>query len=126
MDTIETIETIDTLRVTTPAEWRGWLVAHADTDSEVWLVLPHKNAQVPGPTYDEAVRQALCFGWIDSHHRKHDEHSSRLRFSPRRARSSWSALNRSRVADLVAAGQMTERGQAAIDLARARGTWQPS
>ncbi len=114
------------LRFSQADEWRAWLADHADTDTEVWLVLPHKNAPVPGPTYDEAVRQALCFGWIDSHHRKHDEHSSRLRFSPRRPRSAWSALNRSRVADLVAAGQMTERGQAAVDLARARGTWEPA
>ncbi len=107
-------------------QWRAWLTAHAGIESEVWLVLPHKASGVSGPTYDEAVRQALCFGWIDSLHRKHNAHSSRLRFSPRRPRSLWSALNRARVADLIVNESMTERGQAMVDLAHARGIWEPA
>jgi uncharacterized protein YdeI (YjbR/CyaY-like superfamily) len=73
--------------------------------------------------YHEAIEQALCFGWIDSHARKHDEHSSRLRFTPRNPRSTWSAVNRQRAARMIEQGLMTERGQALIDLAKAGGTW---
>lgn len=106
-------------------QWRAWLTAHADDQPEIWLVLPHKASPLPGPTYEEAVRQALCFGWIDSHHRKHTEHSSKLRFSPRRPLSPWSASNRVRVADLIANGSMTARGQAMIERAHAQETWNP-
>ena len=74
-------------------------------------------------TYDEAVEQALCFGWIDGLQRRHDEHSARLRFSPRRQKSKWSAPNRERVERMTREGLMTEAGQAAIDRAKADGTW---
>jgi uncharacterized protein YdeI (YjbR/CyaY-like superfamily) len=106
-----------------PAEWRGWLAEHHDTATEAWLVIPHKNSGIPGPTHTEAVEQALCFGWIDGLRQKHDAHSSRQRFSPRRPRSGWSQPNRDRVARLIEQGLMTEAGQAAIDRAKANGTW---
>lgn len=109
----------------TTAEWRAWLTEHGRAETEAWLVIPHKKSGIPGVTYAEAVEQALCFGWIDGLQRRHDEHSARLRFSPRRKRSKWSAPNRERVARLVRDGQMTEAGQAAIDRAKADGTWSP-
>jgi len=105
------------------AEWRAWLVEHHESETEAWLVIPHKGSGVPGPTYAEAVEEALCFGWIDGLQRRHDERSARLRFSPRRARSRWSALNRERVARLTAAGRMTATGRAAVERAKADGTW---
>jgi uncharacterized protein YdeI (YjbR/CyaY-like superfamily) len=105
------------------AEWRAWLAEHHDAATEGWLVIPHKNSGIPGPTYAEAVEQALCFGWIDGLQRRHDEHSARLRFTPRRPKSKWSAPNRERVARMIREGQMTEAGQAAIDRAKADGTW---
>lgn len=105
------------------ATWRRWLAAHAESETEVWLVIHHRNSGVPSLRYHEAIEQALCFGWIDSLHRKHDAHSSRLRFSPRRPRSNWSALNRERATRMIADGLMTERGQALVDLAKANGTW---
>jgi uncharacterized protein YdeI (YjbR/CyaY-like superfamily) len=108
------------------ADWRAWLAEHGRSQTEAWLVIPHKNSGIPGVTYAEAVEQALCFGWIDGLQRRHDEHSARLRFSPRRKRSKWSAPNRERVERMTRAGLMTEDGQAAIDRAKADGTWATS
>ncbi|GAA5155976.1 hypothetical protein GCM10023340_42620 [Nocardioides marinquilinus] len=104
--------------------WRAWLAERADRATEAWLVLPHTNSPRPGPTYEDAVRQAVCFGWIDSTRRRHDEHSSVLRFTPRRPRSRWSGSNRRRVAELESAGLMTARGRHEVDRARERGTWE--
>ena len=114
---------VEVVRAASVAEWRAWLVEHGATAAEAWLVIPHKNSGIPGVTYVEAVEQALCFGWIDGLQRKHDAHSARLRFSPRRPRSKWSAPNRERVGRMIADGLMTAVGQAAIDRARADGTW---
>ena len=103
--------------------WREWLAAHARSETDVWLVIQHKHSGVPSIRMHEAMEQALCFGWIDSVHHKHDATSSRLRFSPRRPRSNWSALNRERAGRMIADGLMTEQGQAMIDRAKANGTW---
>jgi len=107
------------------ATWRAWLTAHAESEAEAWLVLEHRDSPRPGVGMAEAVEQALCVGWIDSTRRRHDEHASVLRFSPRRRRSGWSASNRERVARLTAAGLMTPAGLAAVERARALGTWEP-
>lgn len=107
-------------------EWRAWLDTHGRSETEVWLIIAHKGSGRPSLRYHEAVEHALCYGWIDGLHRKHDAHSSRLRFSPRRPRSTWSALNRERAERMVAQGLMTEAGHTAIDLAKTRGTWQPT
>jgi uncharacterized protein YdeI (YjbR/CyaY-like superfamily) len=74
--------------------------------------------------YAEAIEHALCYGWIDSHARKRDADSFYLRFSPRRPRSRWSRLNRQRAAAMTELGLMTEHGRAAIERAKATGTWQ--
>ena len=116
---------VEVVRAGSVAEWRAWLAENCGTASEGWLVIPHKNSGIPGVTYAEAVEQALCFGWIDGLQRSHDEHSARLRFSPRRPKSKWSAPNRERAARMTAEGQMTGPGQTAIDRARADGTWDP-
>ncbi|WET80850.1 YdeI/OmpD-associated family protein [Amycolatopsis sp. QT-25] len=107
-----------------PAEWRAWLAENAATGKEVWLIIRHRGSGVPGVRIEEAMEQALCFGWIDGLHRKHDATSSRLRFTPRGPRISWSRVNRERAARLIAEGRMTERGQAMIDLAKTEGRWQ--
>ncbi|WP_086819655.1 YdeI family protein [Allokutzneria sp. NRRL B-24872] len=108
----------------TPAEWRAWLERNCASSKEIWLIIHHKGSATPSVRYHEAIEQALCFGWIDGLHRKHDKDSSRLRFTPRGPRSTWSAVNRERAARMVEQGLMTERGQAVIDLARAKGTWE--
>ena len=111
---------MNTFHARTVAEWRDWLATHSQSASEIWLIM-HRAA--PSIQLHEAVEHALCFGWIDSHHHKHTESSSRLRFTPRKPRSTWSSLNRTRAATMTAAGLMTPAGQAAIDLAKAQGTW---
>ncbi len=103
--------------------WRDWLETHGRSETEVWLIIAHKDSGRPSLRYHEAVEHALCYGWIDGLHRKHDAHSSRLRFTPRRPRSNWSALNRERAERMIEQGLMTEAGQATIDLAEKRGTW---
>ncbi|WP_414940068.1 YdeI/OmpD-associated family protein [Amycolatopsis sp. cmx-11-51] len=113
-----------TFTAATPAEWRAWLAENAGTEKEVWLIIQHKGSNTPSVRIEEAMEQALCFGWIDGLHRKNDATSSRLRFTPRGPRSSWSRVNRERAARLVAEGLMTERGQAMIDLAKEKGRWQ--
>lgn len=113
-----------TVLVSTIEQWRAWLEQHAQSANEAWLVIFHKNSGVPSPRYDEAVEQALCFGWIDGLHRKRDSDSSRLRFTPRSSRSTWSALNRQRAQRMIEQGLMTERGQAVVDHAKEVGTWQ--
>lgn len=115
---------VNTIFAGTTADWRAWLADHGRTEREVWLVIHHKDSGTPSVRYHEAIEHALCFGWIDSHARKHDEHSSRLRFTPRSPRGTWSRVNRERAADLIERGLMTEHGQAMIDLAKATGTWQ--
>lgn len=113
-----------TVHASTPTEWRAWLAANCESETEVWLVIHHKDSETPSPRYHEAIEQALCFGWIDGLHRKRDADSSQLRFTPRNPRSTWSQVNRERAAAMIAAGLMTARGQALIDAAKSAGTWE--
>jgi uncharacterized protein YdeI (YjbR/CyaY-like superfamily) len=114
---------VRTVRAACRAQWRAWLEEHCGTVTEVWLVIHHKHSATPSITHREAIEEALCFGWIDSHTRKHDTGSWRQRFTPRGPRSAWSKVNRELVEQLSAAGLMTPRGQAAVDLAKRAGTW---
>lgn len=104
--------------------WRAWLAGNARSERETWLVISRAGSSTPGLGYHEAIEHALCFGWIDSHARKNDADSFLLRFSPRRPRSRWSAVNRGRAAKMAERGLMTPAGQAAIDSAKTCGTWQ--
>lgn len=105
------------------AGWRAWLATHHETEKGVWLVLRKKSAGQVNLTGDEAVEEALCFGWIDSRPRKLDDTRSMLYFAPRRAGSGWSAVNKARIARMQAAGQMAPAGQDRIDAAVADGSW---
>jgi uncharacterized protein YdeI (YjbR/CyaY-like superfamily) len=100
--------------------WRAWLAAHHAERSEIWLVFLKKHVGEPCVTLDEAVEDALCFGWIDGLLRRIDERSHALRFSPRKLTSQWSPSNKQRVERLVAEGRMTPAGLAAYR--RSRGT----
>jgi uncharacterized protein YdeI (YjbR/CyaY-like superfamily) len=114
-----------TLDVTGAAGWRDWLARHGRSEREVWLVVRRAGSPDPGVGYAEAIEHALCFGWIDSQARKRDAGSFHLRFSPRTARSRWSRVNRARAAAMTDRGLMTADGLAAIERARAAGTWDP-
>lgn len=95
-------------------DWRFWLEKNNSKRSEIWLILYHKDSGIHGVTRDEAIEEALCFGWIDSVQKKHDEKSSIQRFSPRRPESNWSPVNRLLAKRLIARGLMTEAGEKAL------------
>ncbi|MEU8819770.1 YdeI/OmpD-associated family protein [Actinoplanes sp. NPDC048796] len=105
-------------------ELRAWLAEHHDTSPGIWLALTKKGGAVTTLTWQDAVDEALCFGWIDGQARKHDEAMSWIRFTPRRARSSWSRRNVGHVARLEAAGRMHPAGRAAVEAAKADGRWE--
>ena len=99
------MEITQTLYVTDPQEWRAWLKAHYKTESEIWLVYYKKHTGKPRIAYNDAVEQALCFGWIDSIIKKLDEERSAQRFSPRKPKSGYSQANIERLRHLVAQGK---------------------
>jgi uncharacterized protein YdeI (YjbR/CyaY-like superfamily) len=103
--------------------WEDWLDANHDSGTEVWLRLFNKAAGDVPFTYSQAVEVALCFGWIDSLARGHDDVSRIQRFSPRKPRSGWSKSNVERVERLLAEGRMRPAGQREIDAAKADGRW---
>ena len=106
------------------SEWRAWLEANHRVAGGVNLVTWKKRAGQPTVTYEEAVEEALCFGWIDGVLGRLDDDRTTLWFSPRRPKSTWARSNKERVARLEAAGLMTEAGRAAVELARANGSWE--
>jgi uncharacterized protein YdeI (YjbR/CyaY-like superfamily) len=105
------------------AAWRAWLEANHGREGGVWLITRKKAAGGPEVTYDEAVEEALCFGWVDSKPGKLDDERTMLYFAPRKPGSAWSRPNKERVARLAAAGLMAPAGQAKVDAAIADGTW---
>ena len=105
-----------TLYVTTREEWRTWLTKHYQSETEVWLIYYKKHTGQPRISYDHAVEEALCFGWIDSIVKKIDDEKFAQKFTPRRDCTKWSALNKRRLRKLILEGRMTERGLAKIDL----------
>jgi uncharacterized protein YdeI (YjbR/CyaY-like superfamily) len=98
----------------TPGEFRAWLAEHHATASEIGVVFHRKASGKPTMTWSDAVDQALCFGWIDSVARRLDETSRVQRFTPRKSKSNWSAVNIRKVGELTAQGLMTPAGQAAF------------
>ena len=107
----------------TRAEWRAWLEANHLASSGVWLVSWKKHTGNPTVTYEEGVEEALCFGWIDGMMNRVDDDRTMQYFAPRKPKSTWARSNKERVARLEAAGLMTEAGRAAVELARANGSW---
>ena len=105
-------------------EWHRWLSAnHAKTDEGVWLRLFKKDSGQATVTYDEALDEALCYGWIDGQKRTHDSVSWIQRFTPRRKRSMWSKRNRQHVARLIKEKRMTTAGLREIKAAKKDGRW---
>ncbi|WP_424937038.1 MULTISPECIES: YdeI/OmpD-associated family protein [Bacteria] len=104
------------------AAWRAWLEDNHAATSGVWLLSVRGNAST-GVGYEDAVRQALCFGWIDGPVRTFDDRTVGQWFSPRRPGSGWAATNKARVAELEAAGLLAPAGVRAIEAAKANGTW---
>ena len=117
------IEDREHVECETREQWRAWLDANASTSPGVWLVTYKKTSGRPHLSYDESVLEAIAFGWIDSRPGKVDEIRSKGYYSPRKATSAWSRVNKARVELLRAEGLMTPRGEEVIAAAVASGTW---
>jgi uncharacterized protein YdeI (YjbR/CyaY-like superfamily) len=96
------------------ADFRRWLEANHETETELWMGLTKKHVEPRGLQWAEAVREALCFGWIDSVAQRIDDDTRRQRWTPRKSGSNWSAINIASVAELTAAGRMHPAGLAAF------------
>ena len=105
------------------AEWRAWLAANHSTSPGIWLVFDKKSSRPDRLAYGDAVEEGLCFGWIDSTVRTLDDARYVQLFTPRKPKSTWSRPNKERVERLIAQGLMMEAGLAAIELAKANGSW---
>jgi uncharacterized protein YdeI (YjbR/CyaY-like superfamily) len=99
----------------TPAAFRAWLAKHHDTHDELWVGFHKKDSGKPSITWPESVDEALCYGWIDGVRKSLGETSYVIRFTPRKPRSNWSAVNVARVAELTTLGRMHPAGLAAFE-----------
>lgn len=105
------------------AQWRAWLAEHHASAPGAWVVTFKKRSGGPHVAYDDLVEEALCFGWVDSKGRTLDDERTQLLMAPRRPGSGWSRPNKQRVARLLAAGLMAPAGLAAVERAKADGSW---
>jgi uncharacterized protein YdeI (YjbR/CyaY-like superfamily) len=103
--------------------WRNWMAKNHEKETSVWLIIFHKKSRQASVYYDEAVEEALCFGWVDSVSNSRNEESSYLYFAKRKPKSNWSKANKDRVEKLTILGLIMPAGQAMIDLAKQKGTW---
>jgi len=109
--------------VKTRNEWREWLNQNHDKSSGIWLVFYKKQTGKPTLEYDDAVEEALCFGWIDSIIKKIDDEKYVRKVTPRKAVSRWSELNKKRITNLTKQGLMTDVGIAKVKEAKVSGLW---
>ena len=117
-------EAKDLLYTPTRAAWREWLENHHESANEIWLTFYKKHTGKPCISYDDAVEEALCFGWIDGIKKRVDEERYTHRFSPRKRKSVWSEWNKKRVDKLMKQGLMTEAGMILVREAQKNGTWE--
>ena len=103
-----------TLYVKDRKQWRSWLAKNGECAPEIWLIYPKKHSKKARIPYEDAVEEALCFGWIDGTTRKLDADRYVQRFTPRRKSSRWSAINIRRARKMIAAGKMTTAGRQAF------------
>jgi uncharacterized protein YdeI (YjbR/CyaY-like superfamily) len=104
--------------------WRAWLEARHATSGGAWLVTWRSGSGKQGLPYEEAVEEALCFGWVDSTAGTVDDERGKLYFAPRKPNSGWAATNKARVERLIADGRMAPAGLAAIERAKQNGSWE--
>ena len=124
MTKVQAEKTRNTFYAKTRKAWRNWLIKNHETQNHIWLLIYKKSSPTKSIQYDEAVEEALCFGWIDSIVKKNDNDSRLQYFSPRKPKSNWSKLNRERAEKMIAEKLMAPAGQAMIDLAKKTGTWE--
>jgi uncharacterized protein YdeI (YjbR/CyaY-like superfamily) len=113
---------LPTIAFASATEWEQWLEQHHESQG-VWIKIAKKGTGIDSVRYPEVLESALCFGWIDGRREPLDEQCFLQRYTPRRARSRWSRINREKAERLIAAGRMRPSGQAEVDRARADGRW---
>lgn len=111
------------LEFASQAEWAAWLAAEHASARAVWIRFAKKATGIPTVRYDEALEEALRFGWIDGQARRIDDTWYRQRWTPRSARSRWSKRNRDKATELIAAGRMEPAGRREVERAQADGRW---
>jgi uncharacterized protein YdeI (YjbR/CyaY-like superfamily) len=114
---------VKTFYAKTILQWRKWLEKNHQSEKGVWLVICKKDSALKSITRDQALDQALCFGWIDSVSNKRDEDSYFQYFAQRKPKSNWSGINKIKIAKLIQEGQMHESGLKMVELAKKTGTW---
>jgi uncharacterized protein YdeI (YjbR/CyaY-like superfamily) len=107
----------------TAADWRAWLEQNHAREKEIWLVYYKRGAGKTSVTYEEALQEALCFGWIDSIVSRVDAERYMQKWTPRKLDSVWSAANKERIKKLTAEGRMAAPGKAKVSAARRNGSW---
>jgi uncharacterized protein YdeI (YjbR/CyaY-like superfamily) len=107
-----------------PSKWRLWLKRNHDKVDFIWLALKKKDSNIKCITYQEALDEALCFGWIDGIVKRYDDDVFMQRFTPRKPRSIWSQINVNKVEVLIKAGKMTDAGLKKIEEAKKNGQWE--
>jgi len=112
-----------TLYVTNRDEWRSWLEKNHDKEKGIWLIYYKKHTNAPTIPYEDAVEEALCFGWIDSIVKRIDTEKYMQKYTPRKNKSNWSESNKTRVERLMEQGLMTESGLDKIREAKGNGSW---
>jgi len=111
------------VEVTSRQQWRDWLAANHASSTGIWLIVFKKHCGDRHVSWPDVVREAICWGWIDSRTRRVDEDRMSLRFTPRKRGSIWSATNKRIIAELEEQGLIQPPGQALIDAAKADGSW---
>jgi len=111
------------LYITNREQWREWLSRHHATEAEVWLILYKKQTSRPTIAYEAAVKEAICFGWIDGIIKRIDAAKYARKFTPRKDKSKWSQLNKKRANKMIKQGRMTDAGLAKIQTAKKTGLW---
>ncbi|MEM9920902.1 MAG: YdeI/OmpD-associated family protein [Bacteroidota bacterium] len=114
---------VKTFYAPSQAAWRQWLEDKAEQEKSVWLIIYKKSSKVPSVYYNEAVDEALCFGWVDSKPNKRDGESYFQYFSKRNPKSNWSRVNKEKVGRLIKENKMAPSGFSMIEIAKQNGTW---
>ena len=110
------MKTTETFSAQNRDEFRQWLITNYETEVEVWLVIYKKTSGEPSITLEEAIEEALCFGWIDSSMNSLTNQMYIQRFTPRRKGSNWTEANETQVRRLISEGKMTKAGTAALPM----------
>jgi uncharacterized protein YdeI (YjbR/CyaY-like superfamily) len=119
-------KSLETLNLSDRRKWRKWLQEHYDSKREIWLIFHKRHTGIACMSYDDAVEEAICYGWIDSIVRRLDDDRYARKFTPRKADSKWSTINRRRYAQLKARGLLAAPGLSRAPTGRSGDAPRPS